>query len=125
MRKYFYRLRLKDWIAIILMIVITYLWINYDQIFFENTDIRMIAFIVLGLILMTGLYFIINPSKIVPLSNTLTLILIPLFIILSIVIHEFIVKDGFQKKSILLWIITTGLIYFSGLLYKVVFKRRN
>ncbi len=125
MKKYFHRLKPKDWISITLMIVITYLWINYDQLFIENPDIRMMAFILLGLILMIGLYVIIKPSQIFKLSNTLTIILIPIFIILSVVIHEYIIKDGFQKKSIALWLITTALIYLSGFIYKFIFKRRS
>jgi len=119
----FYKLKLKDWMYLLVLIVLTYLWINYDQLILNKAYQRMIAFPILGILLMTIYFFLVKPERPSALSNTMAIILIPLFIILSIVLHIFVFRDGFQTKSILLWVMTAGMIYLSGYLYKKFFAR--
>lgn len=120
----FYQLKMKDWLYLAALVVITYLWIMYDQLIFVTSAQRMIAFSVFGLLLMTACFFIIKPPKPVALSNTLAVILIPLFVLLSIGLHVFVSRDGFQKKSILLWFMTALTIYIAGLVYQIIRKRK-
>lgn len=121
----FYKLKLKDWFYLIVLMVFTYLWINYDQLIISNPNYRMIAFIMLGLILMVLFYFLVKPDKTWHLANTMTIILIPLFILLVVVLHIFILKDGFPKKSIVLWLFTAGMIYLSGLIYTLLHPKKK
>ncbi|NQT27853.1 hypothetical protein HQ585_21020 [candidate division KSB1 bacterium] len=116
----FYRLKIKDWLYLLALVVLTYLWINYDQLIFAESGQRMIAFPILGLALMILFFFLVNPEKPLMLSNTMTVILIPLFIFLSLFLHVFLFKDGFQNKSIILWFMTAGMIYLSGWLYGLI-----
>ena len=119
----FYKLKLKDCLYLLVLIILTYLWINYDQVIFNKAYQRMIAFPILGFLLMMIYFLLVQPGKPMMLSNTMSIILVPLFILLSIVLHVFVFKDGFQTKLILLWFITGGMIYLSGYLYKIIFVR--
>jgi hypothetical protein len=119
----FYKCKLKDWLYLSGLVIITYLWITYDQVILTESYQRMIAFPLLGLGLMFLFYVLVKPDKVILLSNTMSLILIPLFIIVTIVLHLFIFKDGFQTKSIILWIMTLAMIYLSGFIYKLIFQK--
>ena len=115
----FYKLKIKDWLYLATLVIITYLWIQYDQdILFEPSQ-RMAAFCFLGLLLMFLFFILVKPEKPLLLANSMTIILIPLFIVLSVVLHVFVFKDRFQDKSIILWFITAGMIYLSRFLYKI------
>ncbi len=119
----FYKLKAKDWLYIVGLILLTYVWINFDQLIFNKAYQRMIAFPILGLLLMMFYFLLVKPEKPMMLSNTMAIILIPLFIVLSILLHVFLLKDGFQTKSISLWFMTAGMIYLSGYLYKKFFAK--
>jgi len=119
----FYRLKTKDALCLLGLVILTYLWIRVDQLILTTSTQRMIAFPVLGLILMVLCFYLIKPEKPVTLSHTMAVILIPLFIILTLVLHLFIFKDGFQNKSIILWIMTGAMIYLAGWIYQRIKKR--
>lgn len=107
----FYKLKLKDCLYLLVLIILTYLWINFDQVIFNKVYQRMIAFPMLGFLLMMFYFLLVKPEKPMMLSNTMLIILVPLFIILSIVVHLFVFKDGFQTKSISF--MTGEMIYLS------------
>ncbi|MBN1397271.1 MAG: hypothetical protein JXA06_04485 [Bacteroidetes bacterium] len=118
----FYKLKIADWLYLTVLVILTYLWIQYDQEFISNPNCRMIAFCAAGLSLMLIFFFLVRPARPVLLANSMAIILIPLFAVLSIVLHVFVFKDGFQNKTVILWFLTAGMIYFSGYLYKVLRK---
>ena len=119
----FYKLKLKDWLYLTVLVILTYVWIQYDQEFLAEPYQRTIAFPIFGLLLMFLFFVLVQPAKPFLLSNSMTIILIPLFIVLSIVLHVFVFKDGFQNKSIVLWFMSAGMIYLSGFLYKIFWKK--
>ena len=119
----FYKLKIKDWLYLIVLIILIYLCIGYDQLILGVSYQRIVAFPLFGIIVMFIFFVPVKPEKPILLSNTMIIILMPLFIFLSIVLHIFIYKDGFQNKSILLWIMTIGMIYFTGFIYKLIFKK--
>jgi hypothetical protein len=119
----FYKLKLKDWLYLTALIILTYVWIQYDQEFLVEPYQRMIAFPIFGLLLMFLFFVLVQPAKPFLLLNSMTIILIPLFIVLSIVLHVFVFKDGFQNKSIMLWFMCAGMIYLSGFLFKIFWKK--
>jgi hypothetical protein len=119
----FYKLKLKDWLYLAAFVIPMYVWMQYDQEFLVEPYQRMIAFCVLGLLLMFLFFVLVHPARPFLLSNSMTIILIPLSIVLSIVLHVFVIKNGFQSRSIIVWFMTAGMIYLSGLLYKIFWKK--
>ena len=119
----FYRLKLSDWIYLLLLIILTYLWINYDQVILKEAYQRMIAFPLIGIVLMVLFFNLVKPNKPLLLSNTMTVILVPLFIILSVIIHLVIIRDGFQFKIVVLWFMTAAMIYLSGFIYEMMRRK--
>jgi hypothetical protein len=119
----FYQLKLKDWTYLLVLIILTYLWINYDQLILKEAYQRMIAFPLIGMILMVLFFILVKPDKPLPLSNIMTVILVPLFIILSVIIHLVIIRDGFQLKIVVLWFMTAAMIYLSGFIYKISHRK--
>ena len=118
-----YRLKLKDWIYLLVLIILTYLWINYDQLILKEAYQRMVAFPLFGIILMVTFFNLVKPDRPLLLSNTITVILIPLFIILSVIIHLVITGDGFQFKIVVLWVMTAAMIYLSGFIYEMMRRK--
>jgi len=119
----FYKLKLKDWLYLAAFVILMYIWMQYDQEFLVEPYQRMIAFCVLGLLLMFLFFVLVHPMKPILLSNSMTIILIPFSIVLSIVLHMFVFKNGFQSRSVVAWFMTTGMIYLSGFLYKIFLKK--
>ena len=118
--KLFHKLKLKDYFYVLGLLVFSGVWINIDQIILEDEDLRLMAFTIVGLALMILLYMLINPPKWISLSNTLTILLIPIYLALDIVLHVFILKDGFQLKSLFIGVMIIPMIYLSGLLYRIL-----
>lgn len=118
----FYRLKVKDIFYLLMLIILTYFWMANDQVFLHEAYQRMIAFPIIGMGLMSILFLLVKPARPFTLANTMAIILIPILILASIILHVCIFKDGFQTKSILLWFMVAGMIYLSGLLYSTVRK---
>jgi hypothetical protein len=119
----FYKLKIKDWLYLSILVILTFIWIQYDQEILLYSSQRMLAFCILGIILMVLFFVLVHPIKPFLLANSMIIILVPLFIVLSIVLHVYVLKDGFQNKTIVLWIMTAGMIYLSGFLYKIIRKK--
>lgn len=117
------KLRPLEWLALVGMAVFTYLWILYDQELLPVSWHRTVAFVVVAFGQILGFFALAKPAKPVRLAHTLVAILIPLFITVSLVLHLLIYQDGFQMGSVVLWGITTGVIYVSSLLYNLFIKR--
>ena len=121
----FYKFKPIDWLYLIILIVLTYLWINYDQLVFSTGTQRMIAFTIFGLVLMVLYFTLVRPNRWVPLANSMCAVLIPFFIILTFLIHLVIRKDEIPIKAIVLWFLTAGMVYLSGSLYNVINKNKK
>lgn len=119
----FYKLKIKDWLYLLVLIILTYVWISIDQNILSESYQRMIAFPTLGLILMLIFQILVKPTNPLKLSNTMAIILVPLFIAMSLLFHV-ILNNDFQTISILLWIITLIIIYLSGLLYRIFLQKK-
>ena len=119
----FYKFRLKDWLYLAAFFILMYIWTQYDQELLVEPYQRMVVFCIFGLLLMFFFFVLVHPGIPILLSNSMTIILIPLFIVLSIVLHVFVLKNGFQSKSIVLWFMTAGMIYLSGFLYKIFWRK--
>jgi hypothetical protein len=113
----FYRLRGKDWMLLAALVALLYVWIMVDQIFLPLPWSRMVAFPLFELLLLQAYFNLVKPAKPFFLANTVAAVLIPLFIALSVILHVFVFKDGFQKKSAVLWLMTAAVIYLSAGVY--------
>jgi FlaA1/EpsC-like NDP-sugar epimerase len=123
--KYFAPLKLKDILSLIGLVIIGFTWIMIDQIIFKQSSQRFIVFTVLMILLFQLQFWINKPKKIWRYANTLSFILVLFVIISSLVMHLVIYNDIADKKyhSILIWIITGILPYFTSLVYLIT-KRR-
>ena len=123
--KYFASLKIKDVLSLIGLIIIGFAWIMIDQIFLKQSTPRFIAFTMLLILLFQIQFWINKPQKIWHYANILSLILV-IFVILSSILMHVVIYHDFASKifhSILIWIITGTMPYFSGLIYMIIRKK--
>jgi hypothetical protein len=123
--KYFTSLKLRDILSLIGLIIIGFAWIMIDQIFLKQPSQRFMAFTILLILLFQIQFWINKPQNIWYYANTLSLIFVIFVILSSFVMHVLIYHDFASKMlhSILIWIITGIMPYFTGMIYMIIRKK--
>ena len=122
MKIHFTKLRIKDFLCLTAIIIVGFGWLLVDQLLLNEVYQRFIALFAL-LLLLFWLQFQINkPKEILRYANTLVLVCLSFIVATSIVLHIFI-KNDFNYKSILIWIVTAILPYISGGIYNFSHKK--
>ncbi len=116
MSKFFYTLKRKDYVSLIVLIAIGFGWLLVDQFLLSASYQRFIALFLLIVSLYYVQFLINKPSDIKRYANTIALITVLFVVIVSLIMHAIINKD-FTYKSILIWIISGALPYLAGYLY--------
>ena len=123
MIKHFAKLKLKDFVSLVCLILVGFGWLLIDQAFLAETSQRFAAFLIL-IFLLLYLQFVINkPHKIMNYANTLALVLVSFAVAVSLIMHV-VISNDFTYKSILIWIISAIVPYIAGVLYLVVRPRK-
>jgi hypothetical protein len=122
MAKYLTPLKLKDYLTLIVLIILGFGWLLIDQIFLKETYQRFIAFFILMVILYYFQFAINRPIQVINYANTIALVTFSFVVIVSLIMHIIINKD-FSYKSVLIWIISGLLPYLVGLVYLKVHKK--
>jgi len=123
--KYFSRLKIKDILSLIGLVIIGFAWVMIDQIFIKQSGYRFIVFSLIMVILFYVHYLINKPQMIWYYANSIALILLIFVILSSVIMHVLIYHDFADKykHSVLIWIITGLMPYFIGLIYIRTIKK--
>ena len=121
MKKFFYPLKLQDYLLFLGVIILGFGWLLLDQLFFPETWQRIIAFVIVLFGLCLLLIRINNPIRPISYVNTFVVIALSVIICISIVIHVFIRHD-FSWKSVLMWFISGITPYLAGITYVKIKK---
>jgi hypothetical protein len=116
MRTLFSKLKLKDILTLIVLLIIVFCWIISDQFFFSLVYQRFIALFLILLFLFYLQFLINKPKQVLYYCNTLALIFIVIAVLLSLIIHLGIHND-FSYKLILIWLLAGCIPYLAGLIY--------
>ncbi len=125
MKSYFAPFKIKDFITLIITIVIGFTWIMISHYVLSQSSQRFLAFSVLIMILLYLQYLINKPMHIWHYANTLSMILLIIVVLLSIVMHVLINNDLKSKilHLFLLCLITCSVPYVIALIYKITRKK--
>lgn len=125
MKSYFASFKIKDFITLIIAIVIGFTWIMISHNVLSQSSQRFIAFSALIMLLLYFQYSINKPMLIWRYANTLSLILLLVVILISIIMHVIIKNDLSSKilHLLLLCLITCIVPYLIALIYR--FTRKN
>jgi hypothetical protein len=115
-KKYFSPLKLKDYLSLVVLIIVGFGWLLIDQIVLPETYQRFIAFFILIFILYYFQFAINKPQQVIAYANSIAAITLAFIVIVSIVMHVIISHD-FSFKSVLIWIVAGSLPYLTGLIY--------
>jgi hypothetical protein len=121
MKRYFAPFKIKDFITLIITIVIGFTWIMISHYVLSQSSQRFLAFSVLIMLLLYLQYLINKPMNIWRYANTLSMILLIIVVLLSIVMHV-IINNDFKSKILhllLLCLITCSVPYIIALIYKI------
>jgi hypothetical protein len=124
MEKYFAKLKVKDVLSLVVIIIIGFGWLLIDQFFLSETYQKFIAFLILILGLFYFQYNINTPERLWQYINTLAAIVLSFIIIISVII-DVLIKSNFSYKSILIWIISATIPYVSGFIYARTKKKKD
>lgn len=125
--KYFTKLKIRDIISLIGLIILGFAWIMIDQLFLSKSGQRFIAFSMLMILLFYLQYVINKPDIILKYANSLA-VLVLVFVILSSIVTHVIIHHDFAEKfkhSLLIWVITGSMPYLVGMLYALTRKKRS
>ena len=123
--RYFEKLKVKDILSLIGLVIIGLSWMMIDQLFLKQSGQRFVVFSLIMVILFYFLYWINKPQKIWYYANSIALTLLIFVIILSIVIHV-IIKHDFVKvlrHLLLLWLIVGVIPYLAGFIYSRISRK--
>ena len=125
MKSYFAPFKIKDFITLIITIVIGFTWIMISHYVLSQSNQRLLAFSVLIMLLLYLQYLINKPMYIWRYANTLSMILLIIVVLLSIVMHVIINNDLKSKNFhlLLLCLITSSVPYLIALIYKITRKK--
>jgi hypothetical protein len=123
--KYFEQLKFKDFITLIISVIIGFTWVMISHYILNQSSYRFIAFSVLIMLLLYLQYWINKPSKIWRYANSISLILLLFMILLSIIMHVIINNDLASKiwHLLLLCFITGIMPYLIALIYMLTRKK--
>lgn len=124
MKKYFSPLKLKDFLSMVVLIVVGFGWLLIDQLVLHETYQRFVAFFILILVLYYFQFAINKPLQVIHYANTIAAITLAFIVIVSILMHV-IINNDFSLKSVLIWILSGSLPYLSGYIYQKTRKDRN
>jgi hypothetical protein len=116
MRKYFYKLTIKDYLTLLTLIILGFGWLLVDQLFFPEVYQRIIAFIALMSVLYYLQFLVNRPLQVIYYANSIALITVTFIVAVSLIMHVAINND-FTYKSVLIWFISGSLPYVTGLVY--------
>lgn len=117
MKKFFHPLKLKDYITLLLLMIIGFGWLLIDQLLLSESYQRFIAFFILIFVLYYLQFSINKPERVFPYANTIALITLSFIVMVSLVMHV-IINNDFTMKSVLIWIISGSLPYIVGFIYQ-------
>jgi hypothetical protein len=125
MKSYFAPFKIKDFITLIITIVIGFTWIMISHYVLSQSSQRFIAFSALIMLLLYFQYSINKPLHIWRYANTLSLILLVVVILISIIMHVIIKNDLSSKilHLLLLCLITCIVPYLIVLIYMIARKK--
>jgi hypothetical protein len=125
MKNYFAPFKIKDFITLIITIVIGFTWILISHYVLSQSSQRFLAFSVLIMILLYLQYLINRPMHLWRYANTLSLILLLFVTLISIIMHVIIKNDLSSKilHLLLLCLITCSVPYIIALIYKITRKK--
>ena len=123
--KYFEQFKFKDFITLIISVIIGFTWVMISHYVLNQSSYRFIAFSVLIMLLLYFQYWINKPSKIWRYANSISLILLLFVILLSIIMHVIINNDLTSKilHLLLLCFITGIMPYLIALIYMLTRKK--
>jgi hypothetical protein len=123
--KYFAPFKIKDFITLIITIVIGFSWVMISHYVLSQSSQRFIAFSILIMLLLYFQFLINKPPNIWRYTNTLSLILLLFVILLSIIMHVIINNDLISKIShlLLLCLITCIMPYLMAIIYIITRKK--
>ena len=123
--KYFAPFKIKDFITLIITIVIGFSWVMISHYVLSQSSQRFIAFSALIMLLLYLQYWINKPSKIWQYANSLSLILLLVVVLISIIMHVIIKNDLSSKilHLLLLCLITCIVPYLMALIYMITRKK--
>jgi hypothetical protein len=123
--KYFAPLKIKDLITLISSVIIGFSWVMISHYVLNQSSQRFIAFSILIMLLLYLQYWINKPSKIWRYTNSLSLVLLIVVLLLSIIMHVIIRNDLGSKIShlLLVCLITCGMPYLIALIYILTRKK--
>jgi len=127
MKNYFAPFKIKDFITLIITIVIGFTWIMISHYVLNQSSQRFLSFSVLIMILLYLQYLINKPKQIWLYANSLSMILLIIVVILSFVMHVIITNDLKSKilHLLLLCLITCSVPYIIALTYKITRKKKH
>ncbi|MBN1953222.1 MAG: hypothetical protein JW801_18600 [Bacteroidales bacterium] len=124
--KHFVKLKVRDIASLVMLIILGAVWIMIDHYLIADSGLRFMVFC----LLCSGLFWLIfrinQPNRIWAYAHTMALILFPLVVISSLVIHTLIVHDlreNFNKIVMILAFV--GLMPYLGAIQYSVFNRRR
>jgi hypothetical protein len=123
--KYFAPFKIKDFITLIISVVIGFAWVMISHYVLKNSSQRFIAFSILIMLLLYLQYWINKPEQIWRYANTLSLILLLFVVLLSFIMHVIINNDLGSKilHLLLLSLITCSVPYLMASIYKLTKKK--
>ena len=121
MKKHFAPFKIKDFITLLITIVIGFALIMISHYVLNQSSQRFLAFSVLIMILLYLQYLINKSMHIWRYANTLSTILLMIVVLLSLVMHV-IINNNLESKILhllLLCLITCSVPYIIALIYKI------
>lgn len=121
MKRFFYKLKIKDIITLIMWIILGFSWLQIDQIFLPNGYQRVFALIIL---LISFFYFqfrINRPTHVILYANSIAAVTLSVTIVI-ITIQHVIATFDLQWKAFLILFLTGIFPYIGALIYKLLHK---
>ncbi len=97
----FMRLRTRDWVALVALVVVGRGWMAVDQELLPQRALMSI-FLVLLLALLMGFFAFVRPAQPFALARTLAVVLGPIVIVLIVIQHVIVRFDLSSKSGIVL-----------------------
>jgi hypothetical protein len=122
MEKILLRLKLKDYLTLIVLITVGFGWLLIDQIFLPEVYQRVIAFFILMFVLYYLQFAINKPANVMYYASFIATFTVSFIVIVSFIMHV-IINNDFTYKSILIWAISGLLPYLTGFIYMKTKKK--
>jgi len=121
MNRFFQKLKVRDFITLAIWIILGFVWLQIDQIFFPEFYQRFIALIILLVLFFYFQFKISRPTRIIQYANSIAAIVLAVALVIIVVQHVIITFD-IQWKALLILFLTGIFPYVGAFVYKLTKK---